>query len=303
VKNKRCEFDGCNKQPAFNYEGKTKGKYCNEHKEPTMVNVKDKRCDFDGCNKRPFYGLPGKSSSHCATHKKEYQINNPTKKCIIKKCKELAIYNNTEKKPKRCEAHKLDNDINLIERHCEKCGLLNVLNEHNTCTYCDPKKFLGFRLGKQLEVKSWLDRNNYTYESYDEALLYTECDLKSRPDFVFDCVGYKIVLEVDEYAHTNNNESCECTRMVNISQAFRSPTIFIRYNPDHYNVTLKNGTKKRFDPSKNKRFIELKNWLEHLLKLDVETINLYGYCSMVQLFYNEYSKSKVKPITITPFEK
>lgn len=119
-----------------------------------------------------------------------------------------------------------------------------MLNNENLCTYCDPTRFLGFRLGKQREIKTWLSHNNYVFISYDNAILYNECDLKSRPDFVFDCDMYKVVLEVDEYAHANNNELCECTRMINIAQSFCQPTIFIRYNPDYYIHTLRNGSTK-----------------------------------------------------------
>ena len=300
VKSKRCNLEGCNKQPIFNYEGETKGLYCNTHKLPNMIDIKNKRCNH--CNTIAYYGYPNQGKSHCAKHKQEGQNNNPNKRCEVKNCNELAIYNNTEKTPKRCEEHKLEDDLNLIEKQCVMCGLIEVLNKDNLCTYCDPEHFKGFRLGKQLEIKSMLDVNNYNYKSYDSALLNKECDLKSRPDFVFDCVSHYVILEVDEYAHGNNNELCECSRMVNISQSLTLPTIFIRYNPDKYYEILKNKSKVEKDPSKTERQKLLRIWLDYSLSLDMTRIKEIGYCSMIQLYYNNFNKNRVEFVTITSYE-
>ena len=212
-------------------------------------------------------------------------------------CKEIALYNNNSKVPKRCELHKHDDDINLVERICKSCSLPNIINEMSLCTYCEPNKFLGFRLGKQREVKCYLEVNNYEFDSYDEAILYNECDLKSRPDFVFKYDTHNVVLEVDELAHKNNNELCECTRMVNISQAFMKPTIFIRYNPDSYRVKNKSVE----GPSKNKRLQCLSGWLNYLANLTMDEITKYGYCSMIRLYFDDFTGSNVNPVTITHY--
>ena len=34
----------CGKRASFNIVGETKGRFCAEHKELTMVNVKDRKC-------------------------------------------------------------------------------------------------------------------------------------------------------------------------------------------------------------------------------------------------------------------
>ena len=44
VKDKTCEYVGCNTQPTYNLPGQTKARFCSEHKQPNMVNVKDKKC-------------------------------------------------------------------------------------------------------------------------------------------------------------------------------------------------------------------------------------------------------------------
>ena len=297
VKDKTCSHPDCKKIPTFNFEGQTKGMYCSEHKEPNMIDVKHKICMHPDCKKRPTYGLPGQSSTYCFMHKKEGYMTHSKKTCKVKSCKEIALYNNNSKVPKRCELHKQDDDINLIERICKSCSLPNIVNEMSLCTYCEPNKFLGFRLGKQREVKCYLEANNYEFDSYDEAILYNECDLKSRPDFVFKYDTHIIVLEVDELAHKNNNELCECTRMVNISQAFMKPTIFIRYNPDSYHVKNKSVE----GPTKNKRLQCLSRWIDHLSNLTMDEITKYGYCSMIRLYFDDFKESNVHPEIITHY--
>ena len=90
--------------------------------------------------------------------------------------------------------------------------------------------------------------------------------------------------------------------MINISQSFCLPTIFIRYNPDYYYNTLKNGNKKKMEPSKNKRMDTLKRWLNYVLNLNYQELKKIGYCSMVQLYYNNFNSSNTEFITITKFD-
>ena len=291
---KICAEPNCPTQPSFNFEGETERLYCSKHQKPNMFSLKHKTCVEPNCPTRPYYGLPGNQAIYCVKHKTSGCMSYPKKICESEKCKEIALYNNNAKIPKRCELHKQDDDINLVERTCGNCELPEILNADNLCTYCDPKKFLGFRLGKQREVKAYLEVNNVKIDSYDRAIFQTDCNLKTRPDFTFDCHTHNIVLEVDENAHGNNNELCECTRMVNIAQAFMCPTIFIRYNPDHYYV---NG--KKMDPIKNVRLKLLLEWLRHLMALNHADLVKYGYCSMIQLYYNEFKPSCIEPVIIT----
>ena len=298
VKDKTCADPNCSTRPSFNFEGETKGLYCKYHAEPTMINVISKTCADPNCLTQPWYGIPGHQAIYCAKHKTTGCMSYPKKTCEVSKCKEIALYNNNEKIPKRCETHKTVGDINLIERECKSCNLPEILNGENICTYCDPQKFMGFRLGKQREVKSFLECNDIKFDSYDQAVLYNECDLKSRPDFMFECETHYIVLEVDENAHGGNNELCECTRMVNIAQAFMRPTIFIRYNPDYYHVKG-----QKIDTNKNIRLKKLVEWIRHLMALNNDAIIEYGYCSMIKLYYDEFKSSNIYPIIINDYDE
>jgi ferredoxin-like protein FixX len=285
----------CDTRPTFNLKGKTVGLYCYDHKKENMINVKIKTCLE--CDTQKYYGIPGNSPTMCAKHKKAGMIINPKSTCINKKCKEIAIYALNQKKAIHCEAHKEEGEINIIEKNCKTCNLPNILNGNSECTYCDPKHFNHFRLGKQLQVKHWLDANEFKYDSYDSAVNYTECGYRERPDFQFEAYNgcCKVILEVDEDIHRGRQESCECARMVNISQANCLPTLFIRYNPDKFKVN-----KKKKNPTHNYRMKVLKLVLETALNTKPE--DLVGYCCIKQLYYNDFEESNICWNIITPFE-
>lgn len=144
-----CKVEGCMiKYAVFGFEGK-KPSRCKDHKLEGMINVISKSCKHSGCMTLPSYGIPGYPSTHCAKHKQEGHICYPTTRCKYSKCKNQALYASVSKKPMRCEEHKLDEDINIVERKCLSCGISEILNTDNICTYCDPHHFNAFRLGKQ----------------------------------------------------------------------------------------------------------------------------------------------------------
>jgi len=188
-------------------------------------------------------------------------------------------------------------EINLVEQKCSKCGLLDVLVD-NMCRYCNPQTIRRAYLVKQTEVKNYLDDNEIHYQSYDATINNGTCG-KERPDFVFlsDNKCYYVVLEVDEDQHKDRVCDCEYTRMINISQALGSPTVFIRYNPDKY-VTNRD-THNYFA---TKRLPILKNWLMNYLSKSLEEIRHFGYCSVTYLFYDKYEEGKVQSVNLLPFE-
>ena len=198
VKRQKCIV--CHENIAcYNYAGNPV-RYCFDCKDSDMIDVTHKRCIE--CKKvRVFYGLPGKQPTHCATHKLVGMICNPRKKCIIKNCKEMAIYGIN--KQLHCEKHKEDNELNLIERKCESCGLIGILDKHNKCETCNPRLYKRIRLARQQAVKAFLDANNYNYIIYDK-IVNNECS-KYRPDFLFDANTHYVIVEVDEDQHKGIN--------------------------------------------------------------------------------------------------
>jgi len=245
-----------------------------------MVDVKNKMCLFNGCKTRTCYGLPGYSAESCYQHRQEGFISTPKKTCIEKKCKNMAIYGYTS--AKHCEEHKYEDEIDLIQRRCKACGILEVLNKDGYC-YCQDKElFNRVRLAKQKTVKNYLDRNfKLKYQSYDKQIDGGLCG-KERPDFLFDCGSFYLVLEVDEDQHEQRSCECEQVRMINISQSLGSPTLFIRFNPDKYKI--KDGGKMLSEKKRLDKLVEILNYYKDK---GVEVFENNGFCLVCYMFYDE----------------
>jgi hypothetical protein len=274
VKNKKCHK--CKvKIPVFNITGETSTLYCGDCKEPDMVDVKNKKCSYENCNISAYYGLPGHKKETCYQHRKEGYIANPNKKCIEKNCKQMAIYGYTS--AKHCEEHKHEDEVDLIQRKCKACGLIEVVNKDGYC-YCQNQNlFNRIRLAKQKTVKNYLDRNcEIKYISYDKQIDHGVCG-RERPDFLYDCESFYIVLEVDEDQHEQRNCDCEQVRMINISQSLGMKTLFIRYNPDKYKV--KNGGRMQ---TENKRLQTLLDVLLYYKKNGFK-----DYCMVTHMYFDE----------------
>ena len=98
------------------------------------------------CKKSASYGLPCNRPNKCTLHKEDGMIKNPTARCRKKNCNNTAIYGS--KTPLHCEAHKVSDDVLLVERHCEKCGILDVLLNGLCVNFCCMEE-------KALEIKKY----------------------------------------------------------------------------------------------------------------------------------------------------
>ena len=119
-RSKKCIHEGCKTQPHFNYEGETKGLYCNTHKLDDMVNVVNKRCLHEGCKKQPHYNYEGETKGlYCNTHKLDDMIDVTNKRCLHEGCKKQPNYNyEGETKALYCSIHKLDDMVDVISKRC-----------------------------------------------------------------------------------------------------------------------------------------------------------------------------------------
>ena len=173
-----------------------------------------------------------------------------------------------------------------------------VICKHDECTYCDPKHFNAYRGAKEREVKLWLNCNNYDVLQHDKMIDKGEC-IRNRPDFLLESPNktHFVIIEVDEYQHDHYQEECECSRMINISQALGMPIIFIRYNPDEYKID-----NKKKNPAHNTRMKTLQKWLNWTLNKSFDDLQEIGYCSMVQLFYDGWNETSTIYHTLLKFE-
>jgi len=275
----------CGIRATFGYEGE-KPEKCKTHKEPDMIDVRKKNCD--NCSKRAGFGIPGHPPTKCARHKTKGMIRNPRKRCITKPCDQTALYGISNQI--HCEKHKEDGEYNLVEKDCKSCNLPMIINDKGLCHFCDPTMIKKFHLAKQKEIKTLLDNKKYKYTLYDQ-IVDSQCNL-FRPDFVFDCAGYCVVLECDEDQHSVYK--CEKNRMINISQALGIKTIFIRYNPDKFK-----SDKVTKELTKMQRQIKLLKVLDGILKQDHEKLE---FLSVVYLFYDNYDPINITLETIDIFD-
>jgi hypothetical protein len=290
VVSKRCEANGCQSlNPVFNIEGASSGRFCAQHKETNMVDVKNKRCSFKECKTRAGFGFPGAIASSCKIHLEIGMILYPKTRCCEQECKEFAIFGLT--KPIHCEFHKEPTEENLALRKCKTptCGALEICNEDGFCfEYCiNSEYFKRGRLLKQKETLQMLDAV-ITHAVYsDDKTIDTACN-KRRPDRVYDCGTYFLVLEIDEHQHRGYDKSCEYARQIEILQAFGMPVLFIRYNPDTFKD--KNGVKSTI--SKVKCHDILKRWVEMCLISPPKCSSEYLRC--IYLFYDGFDISTTK---------
>ena len=94
VRSKLCEYDGCDKIPAYAERGAKRAQLCKDHKQPTMVNVNCKSCEFErGCDKRPTNAEKGeKRPRFCITHKQPTMVDVASKRCAYDGCDKQTKY-------------------------------------------------------------------------------------------------------------------------------------------------------------------------------------------------------------------
>lgn len=228
---KKCIINNCKKVACY---GTLVVEKCKTHKNKNDINLLSKKCESLGCNIYPSFGI--KIALRCKKHKLITDINLKLKRCI--KCSKTATFGITT--AQHCNEHKLLNEKNLRKTifACISCGLnYNTIRKRKQtlCYYCDPTKILK---KKELIIKNLLEKNNYTFIYDKPCNINNECK-KYRPDFLIDCNTYFIIVEVDEFAHKNYDQSCEIIRMNIICDNLGLPTIFIRYNPDNKNFSTK----------------------------------------------------------------
>jgi hypothetical protein len=308
VKNKKCP---CGKRPNFNLPGEKIGKWCDncEDKPPNAVDVTHKKCvcgarpnyNLPGlkipiwcinckppnavdvthrkcnCGERAYFNIPGQILKYCGQCRMPGMVNEPRKRCISKHCKELALFG-IDNQRLHCENHKKNGEFNLVERLCESCGLMEVLDQNNICRTCDPMYFKQYIKRKEYHIKDLLDVNKLKY-IHDKISNGTKCG-KERPDFVFEFDDHVVILEVDENQHKSYSEECEKIRMFNITQSYGGiPVFWIRYNPDDFKPK---NAKRKSNISQLKREKHLIDLLKESFQREMKTLG-----EVVYLFYND----------------
>jgi len=139
---KKCEFATCDEEPTFGFVGQTR-RFCADHHLEGMVERRRKiRCEVEGCNTVPSFNYPSEQGrKYCVVHKEEGMVNKREPKggkrggpqpCEMPDCSEVATHNFSGKRKRRfCEAHKLPNMVR--KKPAVKKVVEEVYCELDTC--------------------------------------------------------------------------------------------------------------------------------------------------------------------------
>ncbi len=225
-------------------------RYCTKHAPEGSKRNPDTVCIHPGCDYLPSFANIGKKAMYCATHKPDKHLPfhlktyyNVSKKCESERCIRDSTFGTVEKHPVRCQEHRQRGDRDVKNPHfpCSQCGLpfryLKTFEGQDYCPYCNPNPSKRQKT-KELRIKELFDKHNLDY-IHDKACNMNSSCRRLRPDFLFDCGSYFVIVEVDENAHNGYPEKCEEARMNDIVLNLGLECVFIRYNPDNKNYTDK----------------------------------------------------------------
>lgn len=245
-----CEYEYCDENAYYNYEGHDKVMFCKEHSLKDMINIKLFLCIEINCTICPSFNFPKETKKlYCVQHKLKGMVDIQHKNCIYENCKSRSVFNNYgEKTPLYCNEHKSDLMVNLEHKLCKVylCGKRSIEKYDDHCLTCfihlfpDKPLSRNYKTKESEVVKYILDRfPNFSWVSDKKVI--DGCSLK-RPDLLLD-LGYHVInIEIDENQHKSYEEICENKRLMMISKDIHHrPLILIRFNPDAYTI---DGIKK-----------------------------------------------------------
>ena len=254
IKIRQCEHAGCETQPSYCVPGETVRRFCKKHKPNNSIHAKialGNTCkhefeDQTRCMIQCTYGfVDDERPRYCREHSLQGMRNivDHGRGCEIKNCTIIrATFGHPhDKKPSRFAAHRTHGMIDIVNPKCVGCGLYVVTAQKKfKCSYCSEEPC--HQKQKESTVFSILEENFADYPfSWNCAFPQdTSCALaKYRPDFAFNRGTYYHIVECDEDAHRQYDETCERKRMYEIAGGLGLPVVFVRYNPDSFTI---NGT-------------------------------------------------------------
>jgi len=233
-------------------------------------------------------------------------VNVISKTCIYPNCKTQPVYNyENETKAIYCASHKLENMVNVKNKTCKNNWCFTQVTEkyEGYCMYCYMNMFPDKPISRNYKTKEYsvveFVKNAFQNVQWISDKKITDGCSKRRPDLMLDLGFQIIIVEIDENQHIDYDCSCENKRIMELSQDVgHRPIIFIRFNPDEYE--LKNGenikscwglNKKGIcvvKKSKKNEWIERLNCLENTIKYWMNPTNFTNKTiEIIQLFYDE----------------
>jgi len=235
VKNLKC---ACGNRPSFNYEG-LKGRYCTKCRLKGMIDVAHNRC-FCGEN-QPNFNYKGLTAAFCSKCKNDDMEDLKHSLCFCEKA--IPIFNLQGLSPKYCASCKTEE---MVDVHHKKCKTLycevRVENKYEGyCLRCFIYTFPENTIVRNYKTKETFVAQ-YVLSAFPNFTWITDKKIqdgcsRKRPDLFLD-LGYQVIIvEIDENQHKSYDCSCQNKRIMELSQDVQHrPIIFIRFNPDAYNM-------------------------------------------------------------------
>ena len=301
VKAPKCEK--CNKIPTFGLS-KDSITHCIEHKTEEMSDFKHKMCEK--CNKiRANFGDPEEYIKRfCKACAPEGFKDLSNYKCEICMDKRACFGLENDKKPRFCKTCMPDGASDIVHPLCktELCGTRVLDKYEGYCVRCYmylfPSKPVSVNYKtKERAVLEFVKENFPDIDIVSDKIIKNGCS-RRRPDILID-LGYQIIIiEIDENQHIKYDCTCENKRLMQLSQDVNHiPMIFIRFNPDGYNMkekkigscwsitkagtTIINKNKKK---EWNERLNSLKEIVRYWLDEENKTSKIV---EVIQLYYDE----------------
>jgi hypothetical protein len=291
----------CEKVPTYGLNGKKT--HCKDCKTDEMSDT-HKMCEK--CNKiRANFGDPEEYIKRfCKGCAPEGFKDLSNYKCEICMDKRASFGLENDKKPRFCKTCMPNGASDIVHPLCktELCGT-RVLNKYDGyCVRCYmylfPSKPVAVNYKtKERAVLEFVKENFPDIDIVSDKIIKEGCS-RRRPDILID-LGYQIIIvEIDENQHIKYDCTCENKRLMQLSQDVNHiPLIFIRFNPDGYNIkekkigscwsitkagtTIINKNKKK---EWNERLNSLKNTIEYWLDEENTTSKTI---EVIQLYYDE----------------
>ena len=183
---KICDGADCKKQPAFNFEGQTSGRFCAVHKLPGMVNVVSARCQMCAVL-NPKFNFEGLRGQFCGTHRQPGMVDVRSPRCEEPSCMTRPLFNvEGQSRARFCDRHKEPGMVNVVSVRCQLCHKLPSFNFEGMKggRFCADHKLPGMAnvCCKRCEVPSCDRCPSYNFEGTKGARFCSEHKLDGMVD-------------------------------------------------------------------------------------------------------------------------
>lgn len=241
--------DDCTKNASFGLPDDAKPSKCADHKTTGMIDIRHARCEK--CGVQSNFGFESQKPLRCEAHKEPGMFNVKAATCAYieedgARCPKHSHYGFAGGKKTHCAAHAETNMVDLQHSMCSLCGVTRVHPElTDRCKHCFhyenpglPLKF-NFRT-KELRLVKFVQGIVNKHENIkiiaEDKRVPGGCSIR-RPDCAIDCNTHIVIVECDENQHGSYDATCDNKRTMQIFMDCGSmPIIFLRFNPDAYNL-------------------------------------------------------------------